>query len=47
MGLLTTLDMTALRLYCDSFETYTDAMRNIRECGTIIKTPKGFLMTSP
>jgi P27 family predicted phage terminase small subunit len=39
--------MTAFRLYCDAYETYTDATRNIRKFGSIIKTPKGFLMTSP
>ena len=47
LGLLTTVDLTAFRAYCDVYETYTDAMRNIRQFGCIIKTPKGFLMTSP
>jgi len=47
LGLLTELDMTALRLCCDSFETCANAMRNIHRIESIIKTHKEFLMTSP
>jgi len=47
LGLLTTVDLTAFRAYCDVYETYMDATQNIRQYGRIIKTPKGFLMTSP
>ena len=47
LGLLTTLDMTAFRLYCDVYETYMDATATIRKFNRIIKTPNGFLVTSP
>ena len=47
LGLLTTVDLTAFRLYVDAFEVYVDARANIKQYGSIIPSPKGFLMTSP
>ena len=47
LGLLTNVDITAFRIYCDAYETYKDARRNIKLYGSILPSPNGFLMTSP
>jgi P27 family predicted phage terminase small subunit len=46
-GLLTTLDPTALQLYCEAYAEWDDAKTQIEKFGTVIKGPRGFPVVSP
>jgi len=46
-GLLTSIDVTALGLYCESFARWKHANGQIARFGTIVKTPNGYPIQSP
>lgn len=46
-GLLTSIDATALGLYCESFARWKHANTQIARFGTIVKTPNGYPIQSP
>ena len=47
LNLISDLDVMALAAYCNSFATWIDAMKQIREHGTLVKSPNGYPMPSP
>lgn len=46
-GIITNLDVHALALYCEAFARWKDANAKISKFGAVIKSPKGYPMTSP
>ena len=47
LGLLTTIDRTALAAYCETFVTWCDALAKCREMGMIVKTSNGNPIQNP
>ena len=47
LNLISDLDVMALAAYCNSFATWIDAMKQIREDGTVVRAPHGYPMPSP
>ncbi len=47
LGLLTTLDITALHMYCDAAERWRLYAREARRGGAILKTPNGWYQQNP
>ncbi len=46
-GVLTTIDVTALAMYCEAFETWRDANEKLVESGAVIKGREGIPTQSP
>jgi P27 family predicted phage terminase small subunit len=47
MGVLSTVDTTALAAYCECFAQSVSATRIVRKVGAVIKTPTGYPIQSP
>lgn len=47
VGLLTDLDLSALAAYCQSYATWLEAIKRIKELGMIVKSPNGYPMPNP
>lgn len=47
LGLLTSIDRTALAAYCETFVTWVEATAKCREMGLIVKSPNGFPIQNP
>jgi P27 family predicted phage terminase small subunit len=47
MGVLSSVDVTALAAYCECFSQWVSATRMVRKVGAVIKTPTGFPVVSP
>ena len=47
LGLLASIDRTALALYCDAYARWVEAIRAVEEFGVVIKSHTGFPMQSP
>jgi P27 family predicted phage terminase small subunit len=47
LGLLTSIDRTALAAYCETFVTWVEALAKCREMGLIVKSPNGFPIQNP
>ena len=47
LGLLTSIDRTALAAYCETYVTWIDALAQCRELGMIVKTSNGNLIQNP
>jgi P27 family predicted phage terminase small subunit len=47
VGLLTTVDATALEMLCESYATWRDAVSKIDEFGVLVKTPNGYPVQGP
>jgi P27 family predicted phage terminase small subunit len=47
MGVLSTVDTTALAAYCECFAQWVSATRIVRKVGAVIKTPTGYPIQSP
>jgi P27 family predicted phage terminase small subunit len=47
LGLLTSIDRTALAAYCETFVTWCDALAKCREMGMIVKTTNGNAIQNP
>jgi P27 family predicted phage terminase small subunit len=47
LDLISDLDVMALAAYCNAFATWVSAMKNIREHGTLVRSPNGYAMPSP
>ena len=47
MGLLSSIDLTALSAYCASYARWVDAEKRIRDDGMIISAPSGYPVQSP
>jgi len=47
VGLLTEIDLDAFAAYCQHYETWHEATRNIKKHGMLIKAQSGFPMLSP
>jgi P27 family predicted phage terminase small subunit len=47
VGLLTTLDATALGLYCEAFARWKTANDHVVQFGTVVKSPSGYPIVSP
>lgn len=47
LDLVSDLDVMALAAYCNAFSTWIDAMKQIREHGTLVRSPNGYPMPSP
>jgi len=46
-GVMTNLDVHALRLYCEAWARYSDAAELLQKSSLITKTPNGLLMQNP
>ena len=46
-GVLTTIDATALAMYCEAFETWRDANEKLMKFGSVIKGREGIPTQSP
>lgn len=46
-GILTNVDVHALRLLCEAFADYVDANERLKNTGPVIKGPAGLPMVSP
>lgn len=46
-GVLTTMDATALGMYCEAFARWQDAQQQVVKFGSVIKAPSGFPVQSP
>ncbi|MEP2028229.1 MAG: phage terminase small subunit P27 family [Paracoccaceae bacterium] len=47
IGLLTQIDRTVLAGYCQSYGRWVEAERKLQETPTLLKTPAGYIQTSP
>ena len=47
MGLLTSIDRTALALYCQAWGRWVEAEEALKQYGVMVKSPSGFPMQSP
>jgi P27 family predicted phage terminase small subunit len=47
MGVLSTVDVTALAAYCECFSAWVSATRMVRKVGAVLKTKAGFPVVSP
>lgn len=47
LGLLTSIDRTALSAYCETYVTWVDALAKCREMGLIVKTSNGNPIQNP
>lgn len=47
IGLLTTIDTSALAAYCNAYEIWVDASSKFRKSGILIKTPNGYPVQNP
>ncbi|ACC76139.1 phage terminase small subunit P27 family [Paraburkholderia phymatum] len=46
-GVLTSVDTTALALYCEAFARWRHATDQVTKYGSVVKTPNGFPVQSP
>jgi P27 family predicted phage terminase small subunit len=46
-GILTSIDVAALGLYCEAFARWRDANAQIVRFGTVVKSPSGYPIQSP
>jgi len=47
IGLLTLIDRTVLAGYCQAYGRWVEAERKLQETPTLLKTPAGYIQTSP
>ncbi|MGA8028357.1 MAG: phage terminase small subunit P27 family [Bryobacteraceae bacterium] len=47
IGILTTLDRTALAVYCQTWARWTEAELRIQEQGLLVKSPNGYEIQNP
>lgn len=47
VGVLTTIDRTALAMYCQAWARWLEAEEALRQYGVMVKSPSGFPMQSP
>jgi P27 family predicted phage terminase small subunit len=47
LGLLTTLDWTALAAYCTVYARWVEAEAAVKKTGVVVKAPSGYPMISP
>ncbi|QJF51099.1 phage terminase small subunit P27 family [Roseobacter ponti] len=47
IGLLTQIDRTVLAGYCQSYGRWVEAEKKLQETPTLLKTPAGYIQTSP
>jgi len=47
LGLLTSIDRTALAAYCETYVTWVDALAQCRKLGLIVKTTNGNAVQNP
>lgn len=47
IGLLTQIDRTVMAAYCQSYGRWVEAEQKLKEGPTLIKTPAGYIQTSP
>ena len=47
LGLLTSIDRTALAAYCETYVTWTEALAQCRSAGMIVETTNGNLVQNP
>ena len=46
MGIMADIDLTMLHMYCDAYDTWCFATKQLEE-GMLVKTPKGYTQQSP
>ena len=47
LDLISDLDVMALAAYCNSYATWLDAIKQIKETGMLVRSPNGYPMPSP
>ena len=47
MNLLTQLDLTLFHMYCQAYDRWWDASREVKKNGMVVLTPNGYQMQSP
>jgi P27 family predicted phage terminase small subunit len=47
MGVLSSVDVTALAGYCECFASWTSATKMVRKVGAVLKSPSGLPIVSP
>ena len=47
LNLISDLDVMALAAYCNSYATWMDAIKKIKETGMLVRSPNGYAMPSP
>lgn len=47
LGMISAIDLSVFRRYCETYQHYVDCEREVREKGQTITTPKGFDVEAP